>query len=278
LRISRVGIVVKPKSDEASEAARQIATFLQGKGVETFPFAIPAKGSAGCSKKRARGWADLLVVIGGDGTVMRAAEYSVDTPILGVKLGALGFLCETTPDSAIASLERILAGEYFLEHRSKLKVSYGNRALPDALNEALVCTSKPSGVMSLMVAKDGEPLHRGRADGVIVSTTTGSTAYALSAGGPIIDSQLDLMEIVFMYPLASGLKPLVLPLSSRVEITVMPEAAQGILIIDGQVSIALEFGKPVVVERSERSAVFMRVSRRDFYRRVREKLKTGLEV
>jgi NAD+ kinase len=276
LRVSRVGIVAKPRSERASESARSITAFLKERGIETFAFPTggSGKGVGVIDEKRA----DLLVVVGGDGTVMRAAEHSADIPILGVKIGALGFLCETTPDRANASLEKILAGEYFLEHKSKLRVAYGKRSLPDALNEALVCTSKPSKVMSLMVMKDGEPLHRGRADGVIVSTTTGSTAYALSAGGPIIDSQLDIIEIVFMCPLAAGLKPLVLPSSSRVEITVMPEDAPGILVIDGQLTIDLEFGEPVAVERSERSAVFIRVGRPDFYRRVREKLKTGLEV
>lgn len=273
MRISRVGIVVKPRSDQASEAARGITAFLQQKGIETSPFAIPAKGAGSEDAK-----ADLLVVVGGDGTVMRTAEHSGDVPILGVKIGALGFLCETTPDRANASLNKILAGEYFLEHKSKLKVRYGKKALPDALNEALVCTSRPSKVMSLMVVKDGEPLHRGRADGVIVSTTTGSTAYALSAGGPIIDSQLDIMEIVFMCPLAAGLKPLILPSSSKVEITILPDDSTGILVIDGQLAIDIDYGKPVTVERSDRSAVFVRVGRPDFYRRVREKLKTGLEV
>ena len=277
MRISRVGIVVKPGSDQASEAARDITAFLQGKGVETFPFLSPVKGS-GSGQRRAERKADLLVVVGGDGTVMRAAEHSADVPILGVKIGALGFLCETTPDRANASLGKILAGEYFLEHKSKLKVSYGKKVLPDALNEALVCTSKPSKVMSLMVTKDGEPLHKGRADGVIVSTTTGSTAYALSAGGPIIDSRLDIMEIVFMCPLAAGLKPLILPSSSKVEVTVLPDDPPGMLVIDGQISVDLDFGKPVAVERSDKDAIFVRVSRPDFYRRVREKLKTGLEV
>jgi NAD+ kinase len=277
LTISLVGIVVKPRSEQASEASRNIMTFLQGKGVETFPFSLPSNGK-GSGQSKSEKKADLLVVVGGDGTVMRAAELSTDVPILGVKIGALGFLCETTPDRANASLDKILAGEYFLEHKSKLKVSYGKRILPDALNEVLVCASKPSKVISLMVVKDGEPLHKGRADGVIVSTTTGSTAYALSAGGPIIDSQLDIMEIVFMCPLAAGLKPIVLPPSSKVEITVMPEDAPGILVIDGQLSIDLDFGKPVAVERSDKAAIFVRVSRPDFYRRVREKLKTGLEV
>lgn len=278
MRISRVGIVVKPRSDQAAETARGITAFLQGKGVDTFTFAIPTKGAGNGQGRAAETKADLLVVVGGDGTVMRTAEHSADVPIIGVKMGALGFLCETAPDQAKASLEKILAGEYFLEHKPKLKVTYGRKVLPDALNEALVCASKPSKVISLMVTKDGERLNKARADGVIVSTTTGSTAYALSAGGPIVDSQLDIMEIVFICPLTAGLKPLILPPSSKVEITVMPDDAPGILVIDGQLAIDVDFEKPVVVERSQKSAVFVRVSRPDFYRRVREKLRTGLEI
>jgi len=275
LRISRVGIVVKPKSDEASAVAHDISAFLIDKGLETILFTGPADGAR---RGKAEEKTDLLVVVGGDGTVIRTAQRSANVPILGVKVGALGFLCETMPDRATASLEKILAGESFLEHMTKFKVSYGGKKLPDVLNEALVCTSKPSKILSIMVMKDGEPLHKGKADGVMVSTTTGSTAYALSAGGPIIDTRLDIMEVVFICPLAAGLRPLVLPSSSRVEITVLPDAASGMLVLDGQLAIDLDFGTPVTVERSEKSAVFIRVNRPDFYRRIREKTKTGFEV
>jgi len=275
LRISRVGIVVKPMSDEASAVAQDISAFLQGKGVETFPFTGVADG---VRRGKAERRTDLLVVVGGDGTVMRTAQRSADVPILGVKVGALGFLCETTPDRATVSLEKILAGESFLEFKTKFKVGYGGKKLPDVLNEALVCTSKPSKILSLMVVKDGEPLHKGKADGVIVSTATGSTAYALSAGGPIIDTQLDIMEVIFICPLAAGLRPLVLPASAKVEITVLPDAASGMLVLDGQLALDLDFGSPVTVERSDKNAVFLRVNKPDFYRRVREKTKTGFEV
>jgi NAD+ kinase len=270
-----VGIVVKPMSDEASAVAQDISAFLQGKGVETFPFTGVADG---VRRGKAERRTDLLVVVGGDGTVMRTAQRSADVPILGVKVGALGFLCETTPDRATVSLEKILAGESFLEFKTKFKVGYGGKKLPDVLNEALVCTSKPSKILSLMVVKDGEPLHKGKADGVIVSTATGSTAYALSAGGPIIDTQLDIMEVIFICPLAAGLRPLVLPASAKVEITVLPDAASGMLVLDGQLALDLDFGSPVTVERSDKNAVFLRVNKPDFYRRVREKTKTGFEV
>lgn len=273
MRISRVGIVTKPKSEEASTIAKKIVAFLEGKGLETFPF--PGR-KEGAGRKVAR--ADLLVVVGGDGTVMRAAQLSSGIPILGVKVGALGFLCETVPEYATESLEKILAGEYFLEHKTKFKVGYKDKELPDVLNEVLVCTSKPSKIMSLLVAKDGEPIHKGKADGVIVSTATGSTAYALSAGGPIIDSKLDIMEVVFICPLAAGLRPLILPSSSRVEIRALGDAARGILVLDGQLALELDYDVPISIKRSDRSAVFVRVNRPDFYRRIREKTKTGFEV
>lgn len=275
MRISRVGIVVKPSSEQASAVAQDISAYLEGKGVE--PFLIDG-GADGLRKAKAASRTDLLVVVGGDGTVMRTAQHSVDTPILGVKVGALGFLCETVPDLAVASLERMLAGEFYIEHKTKFRVGYGSKKLPDVLNEALVCTSKPSKILSLAVTKDGEPIHRGKADGVIVSTATGSTAYALSAGGPIIDTGLDIMEVIFICPMAAGLRPLVLPSSSRVEMTVLPDAASGMLVLDGQFATDLDFGRPITVERSDNKAVFMRVNKPDFYRRIREKTKTGFEV
>jgi NAD+ kinase len=268
--------MVKPKSNQASSVASDIQSFLNRNGVETIPYTgITDNQGIG---KEPEGKIDLLVVVGGDGTVIRAAQRSSDTPILGIKVGALGFLCETMPDKAVASMGKILAGEYFLEHREKFKVSYAQKRLPDVLNEVLVCTSKPSKIMSMRVIKDGEHLHRGKADGVIVSTTTGSTAYALSAGGPIIDTRLDIMEVVFICPLTAGLKPFILPSSSRVEVTVLPDAATGMLVLDGQLAIDLDYNTPVIVTRSDRGAVFMRVNKPDFYPRIREKIRTGLEV
>jgi NAD+ kinase len=113
---------------------------------------------------------------------------------------------------------------------------------------------------------------------VIISTTTGSTAYALSAGGPIIDPHLIVMEVVFICPLSAGLHPIIFPSSSTIEVRILPEAASGIVVLDGQTTAPVDYDVPVLVERSEKSAVFIKVKPPEFYKRIREKIKLGLEV
>ena len=277
MKISRIGIVTKNNSPVASRVSQEISKFLQSSGLDVLHTG-EVEGMGGATIPSIENMnADLLVVVGGDGTMMRTAQLAGETPIRGVKVGALGFLCETTPDNANDALEKVIAGKFYLEHRTKLKVSYLDSALPDVLNEAVVATSKPSKILSLVVLKDGEPIHKGRADGVIISTTTGSTAYALSAGGPIIDPKMDLIEVIFICPLSAGLRPLIFPCSSRIEVRIMPDAALGMVILDGRTIQELTYDVPVVIERSEHSTVFVRISPSSFYKRIREKIK-GLEV
>lgn len=278
MKISRVGVVAKLNSPEASKVSLDIGKFLKAKGVEVLYAGEPAHMAGKKATPIEKMAVDLVLAVGGDGTVMHTAQKVGETPILGVKVGALGFLCETTPETVRDALERVLSGRFYLEHKTKLKVKYKDMNLPDVLNEVLVTTSKPSKILSLSVLKDGAPLHRGKADGVIISTTTGSTAYALSAGGPIVDPQLDVMEVVFLCPLSAGLRPIIFPSSSTIEVRILPEAASGIVVLDGQTTAPMDYDVPVLVERSDKSAIFVKVNPPEFYKRIREKIKLGLEV
>jgi len=278
LRISRVGVIAKINSPEAADVAARAGRLLRSRGVEVVYAGDVARLVGEAETPLEEMAADLAVIVGGDGTIMRTEQKLTGVPLFGIKVGALGFLCEATTDQAEAALERILAGSFYLEHRSKLKVSYRGARLPDVLNEVLVTTAKPSKILSLSVTKDGEPLHRGKSDGAIISTTTGATAYALSAGGPIVDPRLDIIELVFICPLSVGLRPMLLPVSSRLEVKVLPDRSPAILVLDGQTFTPVDFDEPVAVEKSERSAVFARVNPPDFYRSVSEKIKPGLEV
>jgi NAD+ kinase len=255
----------------------ELVHFLESKRITV----VRIGGSAGLEGEKVSSVeemkADLIVVVGGDGTVLRASQFTKETPLFGVKVGALGFLCETTPKTAKGDLEKVLSGRFYLDFKSKLSASYKGKILPDVLNEVLVATSKPSRIMSILLKKDGAPIHKGKADGVIVSTCTGSTAYALSAGGPIVDPQMDIIEVVFICPLSAGLRPLVFPCSSKIEITVLPESAPGMVILDGQTALDLDYEAPITIQRSIHPAVFARVSPPDFYGRIREKIQ-GLEV
>ena len=280
MRFSCVNIITKFNSQEAANVAQGLGEFLRSRGIEVLHTgALPKTVIGAKSSSPNEIKADLIVVVGGDGTIMRTAQVVGETPILGVKVGALGFLCETTPELAKDALEKVLAGKYYLEYKTKLTPRFEGLKLPDALNEVLITTSKPSKILSLMVKKDGVLLHHGKADGVIVSTPTGSTAYALSAGGPIIDPKLDVLEVVFICPLSAGIRPMIFPVSSSLEITVLPEGFEGIAVLDGQTTAELEYDKPVTIKKSEKKAVFIRVNNSEFfYQRIREKITCGFEA
>jgi NAD+ kinase len=272
LLISRATIIRKPNSPEAEAISKDLGNFLLSRKINV-EYEDVLRDSL-IDKARA----DLIIVVGGDGTIMRALRRTSSVPLLGVKVGALGFLCESTPEDAKQVLEKILSGNYYLDFRTRLSIHYKGKRFYDVTNEAVVASSKPARILSILLSKDKTTIYRGKADGIIVSTTTGSTAYALSAGGAVIDPALEVMEVVLICPLSTGVRPLILPISSNLEISLLPEGSQGILVLDGDEVSSVDYGSPVVISRSENPAVFIRVNPPDFYRRVREKTRIPLEV
>lgn len=278
MRISRVEIVAKPDSEEAARVALDVGRFLSSKGIEVIHSTeMPKVVNSDLRLAESRS-ADLVVVVGGDGTIMRTAQKVGSTPILGIKVGARGFLCETVPEEAVNTLSRVLEGKTYLEYKTRLSVVFKGHPLPDALNEALVTSARPSKIIRFSVSANGSHIHRGMADGVIVSTTTGATAYALSAGGPLIDPGLDVIELVFVCPLHHGVRPVILPPYSRVEVSLLPGSSSGLLVLDGQTSVDIEEGEQVIVEKSRSPAVFLRVAPPDFYEKIRKSLNMGFEA
>lgn len=278
LLISRVAIVAKPNSEEASRVALDVGRFLSSRGIEAVyspEMAVPHSCKSASLEDAS---ADLVVVVGGDGTIMRTSQRIGSTPILGIKVGALGFLCETIPEEAINTLNRVLEGKTYLEFKTRLSVVYKGAHLPDVLNEALVTSGRPSKIVRFSVSANGRHVHRGMGDGIIVSTTTGATAYALSAGGPLVDPDVDIIELVFVCPLHYGIRPIIFPSSTKIGIEVLPGSSGGLLVLDGQTSVNLEECEPVVVERSKTPAVFLRTTPTDFYGKVRKSLNMGFDA
>jgi len=270
--ISRIIIVSKPNSPEAESVSKEMGAYLSSKGL------IVGYDDPGRKETIDKSRADLVLVVGGDGTIMRTLRRVDGVPIMGIKVGALGFLCESTPEEAKTILDKITSGDFYLESKTRLHIRYKDYRLYDVMNEAVVTSSRPSRILSFLVSKDGMPIFKGKADGIIVSTTTGSTAYALSAGGVIIDPALDVMEVVLICPLSTGVRPFILPISSKLEIRLLPDGSQGILVLDGDEVSAIEYDTPILIERSERPATFVHVKPLDFFRRVREKARIPLEV
>lgn len=215
---------------------------------------------------------DLFVTLGGDGSILRATQQaaSTATPILGINMGRVGFLTETVPADWPATLTRVLAGEGWIETRIMLRVTlmhHGQRiAQEHALNDAVVSRGALARTVRLRTFIDGAELTRYVADGLILATPTGSTAYAYAIGGPILPPWLDNILLIPAAPHLSLERPLVLGADSVIEVEVGTEIP-GMLTVDGRMEGELHDGDVVRVERSPLKARFLRLrSRNDFYR------------
>ncbi len=232
----------------------------------------------------------FLISIGGDGTILRVASALSQRdapPILGVNIGSIGFLDETNERNVFNDINRVLKGEYIIEECSKLapyviKASEEIR-LNNALNEVLIVSSKSSKVLLTSVKIDGCFLNRSYLDGIIISTSVGSTGYNLSAGGAIVKPTMDIMQITPLNSFArSGLKPMVLPIDSEVEIQLLRPRLSAKIIIDGQRTFKnIQPNTVIKVRKANSHTKFIRLSRSisdNYIRRLRKKIIGGIKV
>ncbi|MCO6452163.1 MAG: NAD(+)/NADH kinase [Caldilineales bacterium] len=214
---------------------------------------------------------DLVIALGGDGTLLRTGRVTArhQVPILGIHMGRLGFLTEILPEEWRDSLSRILDGDYWLEQRFMLQAEvWRDGALLDgalqALNEVVVSRGSLARVVRIAAEIDDSLLTTYVADGVIVATPTGSTAYALAAGGPILPPDMNASLLLPIAPHLSLARPLVLDHDAEVILTVRTDHA-AILTVDGQFLIDLQDGDKVVVAPSPYEASFVRLRPRNYY-------------
>jgi NAD+ kinase len=226
----------------------------------------------------------FIISIGGDGTVLRVANSLPQVnppPILGVNIGSLGFLDESNERTIFSDLKRALKEDFILERCSKITpyiLRNGEEyKLDNALNEILVISSKSTKVLLVSIKVDGVFLNRSYLDGVIVSTSTGSTAYNLSAGGSIVKSSLDIMQLAPLNSFArSGLKPIILPIDSEVEIKLLRHRLDADIVIDGQKSIRNVSPNTIIkIRKASSYSNFIRFSKNlsdNYIRRLRKKI------
>jgi NAD+ kinase len=214
--------------------------------------------------------ADVLVTIGGDGTLLHALQRT-DTPMVGINAGRLGFLTEIQLDEITEKVGRIVSGDYYVEDRVKLMINHNSERLPDCTNEAVLHTYHVSKMRHFQVLVGGQPAIDIRADGIIISTPTGSTSYAMSVGGPIIDPRLDAFVVAAIAPFNLGIRPLVIPASSEIEIRLIKKR-KCVLVLDGQTEFDIEPDDIIKMERSEKLARFVRFEQ-EFYTKAWEKLR-----
>lgn len=269
----RIAIYHNHRNPRAAELALATAKTLKAEGADVVCVETPLLRSEAVPLEKLESEApDLMVAVGGDGTILRALQrYS--GPVLGINAGVLGFLTETGPDHVEKSLRRLLAGDYILDERMKLMCTRAGERLLDCTNECVVHTSKVAKMRSFDIRVRGETLDTVRADGIIVATPTGSTSYALSAGGPVVHPSMDALVIVPLAPFSLTAEPIVVPGNSVVEITPRDKGRTAVLVLDGQEEVDLSGGEAVTISRSERRARFVRFSQR-FFERLGRRLET----
>ena len=224
---------------------------------------------------------DLIVSFGGDGTFLRGARIGCQRgiPILGINLGHLGFLAGAGPETAEDALRRLVRGQYVVERRLALSVRIGDdgvRAL--AVNDVVVHKGGVARVIRLAVSVDGEQVGTYSADGVIVSTPTGSTAYALSAGGPIVVPGVDAFVITAISPHTLAVRPLVVPASATIAVRVLdpvPRPDDLLVSIDGQATANIAAHRDVTVVRATEPVLLAHLSGESFFGRLRRKMAWG---
>jgi NAD+ kinase len=256
----RVGILFQADRPESSGLASWLSLTLGAQGIAVWQGVAQDEAAL----RGQAGSLDLLITLGGDGTIVRAVRATARAcvPVLGVNLGRLGFLAEIEPEQLAESLPRLLAGDYNVENRLMLHVEVvrGRKQLlvAEAVNDVVLTRGRVSRTVRVSVEADGRHIMTPTADGVIVSTPTGSTAYGLSAGGPIISPELDCLSITPVAPHLGHSHSFVVPGSCRVTLALI-RGEEAIVTVDGQLDLSLAPGDRVLATASEHRASFVRL-------------------
>ncbi|HJR58487.1 MAG TPA: NAD(+)/NADH kinase [Vicinamibacterales bacterium] len=287
--IARAGIVAKTRLAEAAGVIAELAGWLEARGVRPV-FDTETARLVGLPRERPTASrddlpheCDLVVVLGGDGTLIgmagRIANAGVDIPILGVNFGSLGFLTEITLPELYASLEAVLDGTAEIEPRLMLRSQtirgttiYSDRV---ALNDVVITKGALSRIIDLAVEIGGQPVMRVRADGLIIASPTGSTAYNLAAGGPIVHPAVDALLLTPIAPHMLTNRPIVVPAAAEIRVQPAVDGSNEELFVtlDGQSVHALQAADVVVVRQAGRPVRLVRAMTRTYFDVLREKLK-----
>jgi len=283
--IRRVRIVGKMQSRKALAGMQRAAALLEKRGIELVLDAATAHALGRRARRRSRksdaAPADLHVVIGGDGTLLSAAREVAHRPrpILGVNVGSLGFLTETSLEEMEEVLKEVLEGRYAVDRRMMLQaiLRRGGKtvARQPVLNDVVINKGALARIIDLELTIDKKFVTHYKADGLIVSSPTGSTAYSLSAGGPIIDQSMGALVITPICPHTITMRPLVVSEECLVEIVLHSDQTETYLTLDGQVGHPLREGDRVQVRRDRSHVLMVRSRRKSYFEVLRHKLRWG---
>lgn len=277
-QITSVGIVVKPDHPEARATAGELSAWLRAKGIVQAGEVIEAGTAHGAESMLD---ADLIVVLGGDGTMISTARLigAGDVLVLGINYGSLGYLTDFRIEEMFPAIEAIIAGDYEVDRRVMLEAELWSegeqKAAGRVLNDVVINKAALARIIEIDVRLNGLFVNSFRADGLIVSTPTGSTAYNLSAGGPIIYPSMNAVVITPICPFTLTNRPIVIPDAAEIELKLKEENEGVILTFDGQTGHSIQAGNRVVIRKSETTFNLVQPSNRNYFDVLRDKLKWG---
>ncbi|MDD4249056.1 MAG: NAD(+)/NADH kinase [Methanosarcina sp.] len=274
MAIKKIGLASRCDRPEVLEMVRDILANFQSKvQIYVSTATADALGIEGTPVERMRDeGVELIISVGGDGTVLRnIAKMRDPLPILGINMGTLGFLVDVEPEDAIEAIEEVLYGFSYIE-KMRVDVFLNGEMLDTATNEVAVMSAKPAKIIQFEVHINDCSLDEIRADGVVFATPTGSTAYAMSAGGPIVNPRVNAIVVVPVAPFKLSSRPWVVPSDSEITIKLSDHKKEAVIAIDGQKSYRIRPDDVVKLKKSKYPARFVRISDTCFYERVQRKL------
>lgn len=288
--ITRIGIVLKPHQPDALKTICELVAWLAERGIKLVGGPElereQIEHETGCAvpeipAEKLAGEVDLMLVLGGDGTMIATARMIADqeVPVLGVNYGGLGYLAEFRIEELYSALEAILDGNYRLDKRVMLAVELFRKEISlttnRVLNDVVINKSALARIIEIEAFLNRQFVNSFRADGLIVSTPTGSTAYNLSAGGPVIFPSMNAVVVTPICPFTLSNRPIVVPDSAEIELILKTDHEEVALTLDGQVGFPLQAGDRVVIQKSGTTFNLIQPSNRNYFDVLRDKLRWG---
>ena len=275
MKTLKIGIVSRTDKEEALELDRSIINYLLENKVE-----IEIDTNVAEKLPEFKKWitpiddmtSDFVICVGGDGTVLKTQQAlsSKKIPILSINMGTVGFLTEVEPEDVFECLDALLSYNFFIEERLQLDV-FCDDEWKTVLNELVIMTSQPGKMLDLEIVVDEEKVDTVRADGLIISTPSGSTAYAMSAGGPIVDPRVDAEIIIPICPFKLNTRPKIVPADTKISVKFLNKDKKGLAVLDGVNNKEYGYMEEIKLKKSDVVAYFVRF-RKNFYESVNKKL------
>ncbi len=282
--MKKIAIFAKVHDPRCQDVANELVQWLEGRGLTPLVeshLSRHLKGGDGAESRDIPDIADLVVVLGGDGTLISVARLVGDreVPILGVNLGSLGFLTEVTLDELYPALESCLSGDYRVSERMMLRAAVERDGAEiechQVLNDVVINKGALARIVDLETTVDGDWLTTFKSDGLIISTPTGSTGYSLSANGPIIHPDLDCLAITPICPHTLTNRPIVVASDARITVRLRSLNEDVFLTLDGQVGFELKYDDSIMIERAAHRTRLVMSRSKDYFEVLRTKLKWG---